>query len=85
MTVFVPRSFVTPFQNALLNLTSRSVMNSRLLKAMKMENELSEFFRKHFFSTNHKAHHLSELIDEDTSTIVALDRFRKLDNIIEGH
>jgi hypothetical protein len=47
--------------------------------------ELSEFLCRYFFLTSHKVNQLSELVNEDTNTIVTPARLRKLDNKVEGH
>jgi hypothetical protein len=47
--------------------------------------ELSEFLGRHFFLTSHKVNQLSELVNEDTNTIVTPARLRKHDNKVEGH
>jgi hypothetical protein len=45
--------------------------------------EFTKFLRRHFFSTSHKVHHLSELIIEITITAIALNHFWKLTNRID--
>jgi hypothetical protein len=47
--------------------------------------EFSEILRRQRFLASHKVHHLSELVNEDTNTVVTPARFKKLDNEIEGH
>jgi hypothetical protein len=47
--------------------------------------EFSEFLRRQFLLASHKVHHLSELVNEDTNTVVNPARLRKLDNEVEGH
>jgi hypothetical protein len=46
--------------------------------------EFSELFRRNFLLASHKVHHLSELVNEDTNTVVTPARLRKLDNEVEA-
>jgi hypothetical protein len=45
--------------------------------------KFSEFLRRHFFFASHKVHQLSQLVNEDTNTIVTPARLRKLNKKIE--
>lgn len=87
VTVLLPSSFVTPF----LKRTHESdITNSYepTAKTIVTENvvneEFCEFFPRQCFLTSHKVHHFSELIDKDIDMVIAPDRFRKLDNKVEG-
>jgi hypothetical protein len=60
-------------------------LTTQPMKTKDMVNvEFSEFLRRYLFLASHKVNQLSELVNENTYTIVTPARLRKLDNKIVG-